>query len=299
MEALRHIDYPLYVVFFVIAGANLHIETLGHIGLLGLGYVAARSAGKLLGARLGAQLGGFSAMRGYNTGFTLMAQAGVAIGLAATLAGEWPAGGRMIETIVLGAVVVFELVGPLAIRFGLVRSGEVPILSLLQKKAPQGTVEGLHNVVQHFRTALGIPAGHRLKDPGDILVKHIMRRNIETILNSTPFNDLLHIIAHSRYDRFPVVDDADRFVGMINFTEIRNLLFEPSLANLVVASDLASEPKVAFTPNQSLREALDLLNRHRDITYFPVVADGEPDRLLGILSQNDLVAAFRRQHNLK
>ena len=175
----------------------------------------------------------------------------------------------------------------------------MPILSLLQKKAPQGTVEGLHNVVQHFRTALGIPAGHRLKDPGDILVKHIMRRNIETILNSTPFNDLLHIIAHSRYDRFPVVDDADRFVGMINFTEIRNLLFEPSLANLVVASDLASEPKVAFTPNQSLREALDLLNRHRQITYFPVVADGEPDRLLGILSQNDLVAAFRRQHNLK
>ena len=299
VEALRQIDYPLYVIFFVIAGANLHLETLSHLGLLGLGYVASRSAGKLIGARLGARLGGFSATRGYNTGFTLMAQAGVAIGLAATLAREWPAGGRMIETIVLGAVVVFELVGPLAIRFGLVRSGEVPILSLLQKRAPQGTMEGLHNVAQHFRASLGIPTGHRIKDPGDILVKHIMRRNIETILNNTPFNELLHVIAHSRYDRFPVVDADDRFIGMINFTEIRNLLFEPSLANLVVANDLASEPRVAFTPDQSLREVLEVVNRHRDITYFPVVADSEPERLLGVLSQNDLVAAFRRQNNSK
>lgn len=296
-EALRQIDNPLYVVFFVIAGANLHLETLGHIGLLGIGYVAARTSGKLLGARLGARLGGFSSLRGHYTGLTLLAQAGVAIGLAGVLAREWPAGGRMIESVVLGSVVVFELVGPLAVRYGLVRAGEVPILSLLQKRAPQGAMEGLHTVVRHFRSSLGIPASHRIEDPGDILVEHVMRRNVETILNSTPFNELLHFIAHSRYDRFPVVDDAGRFVGMINYTDIRNLLFEPSLANLVVASDLASEPRVVFTPDQSLRQALASLNQHHHLSYFPVVDAVEPDRLLGILSQNDLISAFRRQNN--
>ena len=56
----------------------------------------------------------------------------------------------------LGAVVVFELVGPLAVRHGLVRSGEVPILSLLKKRAPQGALEGLHSVVHHFASALGL-----------------------------------------------------------------------------------------------------------------------------------------------
>ncbi len=295
--ALRRIDTPLYVLFFVLAGANLHLETLGHLGLLGIGYVLARTAGKLIGARLGALLGGFGALRGYYTGFSLLAQAGVAIGLAGVLAREWPAGGRMIESVVLGSVVVFELAGPLAIRISLVRAGEVPILSLLQKRAPQGTVEGFHDVVQHFRSSLGIPADHRVNDPGDILVRHVMRRNVETILNSTPFNELLNVIAHSRYDRFPVVDAANRFVGMINYTEIRNLLFEPSLANLVVASDLASAPRVAFTPDQSLREALDLLNRHHHINYFPVVDARQSDRLLGMLSQNDLISAFRRQQN--
>jgi Kef-type K+ transport system membrane component KefB len=51
-DALRQVDYPLYVLFFVLAGASLHLETLGHIGLLGLAYIAARSCGKLLESQL-------------------------------------------------------------------------------------------------------------------------------------------------------------------------------------------------------------------------------------------------------
>ena len=58
-SSLRQVDYLLYVLFFVIAGANLHIETLSHIGLLGVGYVLARTLGKWLGARIGAALGAF------------------------------------------------------------------------------------------------------------------------------------------------------------------------------------------------------------------------------------------------
>jgi Kef-type K+ transport system membrane component KefB/CBS domain-containing protein len=295
MEALQQIAYPLYVVFFVIAGANMHLETLGQLGLFGIGYVVARTIGKLAGSRLGAFFGRFDSRLRQYTGLTLLGHGGIAIGLSGSLASLWPAGGRLVETIVLGSVVFFEMVGPLAIRFGLVRAGEVPILSLLQKRSPQGTMEGLHSVVHHFRSSLGLPAGHKVRDPGDILVKHIMRRNVETILNSTAFNDLLHLIAHSRYDRFPVVDGEGRFIGMINYTEIRNLLFEPTLANLVIASDLTGGPRAAVSPDQTLREALDVLNRHRHISYFPVVDPEQPDRLIGILSQNDLIAAFRRQ----
>ncbi len=294
VEALRQIDYPLYVAFFVLAGANLHLETLGHIGLLGLAYVVARGVGKGLGAYLGARAGQFNERMQTCVGFTLLAQAGVAIGLAGSLARQWPEGGHLMETVVLGAVVVFELVGPLAVRYGLVRAGEVPILSLLRKRAPQGTLAGFHNVVQHFRSSLGLPAGHRIKDPGDILVRHVMRQNVETIRNDTPFNELLRLIAHSRYDRFPVVDAEGRFVGMINYTEIRSLLFEPAMARLVIASDLVSPLHHAVSPDQPLREALKTMQLHRDISFFPVIDSHQPGQLVGILSQNDVLAAFRR-----
>ncbi|NIP49236.1 MAG: cation:proton antiporter, partial [Gammaproteobacteria bacterium] len=86
-------------------------ETLAHIGLLGVAYVLARTLGKWLGASIGARLGGFGSNERAYIGLTLMAQAGVAIGLASQLALHWPAGGKLLETIVLGSVVVFELVG--------------------------------------------------------------------------------------------------------------------------------------------------------------------------------------------
>ncbi|MCW8858654.1 MAG: cation:proton antiporter [Deltaproteobacteria bacterium] len=294
VKSLNEVDYPLYVIFFVLAGANLHIETLAHIGLLGVTYVIARSCGKLAGAALGARLGHFGQREQSWIGMTLLAQAGMAIGLAATLSKLWPEGGKLVETIILGSVVIFELFGPLAVRFGLVKAGEVPLLSLLRKRAPQSGMEGLHDVANHFRNNLGLPAGRKLQDPGDILVRHVMRHNVETIHHGTPFQELLRVIAHSRYDRFPVVDDDQNFIGIINYTEIRNLLFDQSLSDLLVARDLASSSHNSIPPDIPLREALKTLQKKRNISYFPVIDPEEPKKLLGILSQNDVLAAFRR-----
>ncbi len=294
VKSLNEIDYPLYVIFFVLAGANLHIETLAHIGLLGVTYVVFRSLGKMIGAFVGARLGHFGQREQSWIGMTLLAQAGMAIGLASTLAKLWPEGGRLVETIILGSVVIFELIGPIAVRYGLVRAGEVPLLSLLRKRAPQSGVEGLHDVANHFRNNLGLPAGRRLDNPGDILVRHVMRHNVETIHHGTPFQELLRVIAHSRYDRFPVVDDDQNFIGIINYTEIRNLLFDQSLSDLLVARDLVSSSVLSIPPDTPLREALKTFQKKRNISYFPVIDPEEPKKLLGILSQNDVLAAFRR-----
>ncbi|MDX2478825.1 MAG: cation:proton antiporter, partial [Desulfuromusa sp.] len=294
VKSLNEIDYPLYVVFFVLAGANLHIETLSHIGLLGVAYVVARTVGKLGGSWLGAKLGKFGRRERTWIGMTLLAQAGMAIGLAATLRNIWPEGGALIQTVVLGSVVIFELIGPLAVRHGLVNAGEVPILSVLRKRAPQGTMEGLHSVAQHFRINLGLPAGHNVENPGDIMVRHVMRHNVETIHHGTHFQELLRVIAHSRYDRFPVIDDERNFIGMINYTEIRNLLFDPSLSDLLVAKDLASSTVFSIPPDTPLRDALKTFKKKRNISYFPVIDPQNPKKLLGILSQNDVLSAFRK-----
>lgn len=294
VKSLNEVDYPLYVIFFVLAGANLHIETLAHIGLLGITYVCARLCGKLVGASAGARLGRFGQREQNWVGMTLLAQAGMAIGLAATLSKLWPEGGKLVETIILGSVVIFELIGPIAVRCGLVKAGEVPLLSLLRKRAPQSGVEGLHDVANHFRNNLGLPAGRKLDDPGDILVRHVMRHNVETIHHGTPFQELLRVIAHSRYDRFPVVDDDQNFIGIINYTEIRNLLFDQSLSDLLVARDLVSSHHHSIPPDTPLRDALKTFQKKSNISYFPVIAPDEPKKLLGILSQNDVLAAFRR-----
>ena len=293
-DALRQVDYPLYVLFFVLAGASLHLETLSHIGLLGLVYIAARSCGKLLGSQLGVQFGQFSMVTRRWIGPALLAQAGVAIGLSATLRETWPGGGYLVETIVLSSVVIFELVGPIAVRVALVQAGEVPLLTLLTKRAPEGSFESFHHIVDHFRLSLGLPAGHTVNNAADILVKHIMRTNIDTIHDASPFQEVLRLIAHSPYDRFPVVNAQEQFKGVIDYSDIRDVLFDPILMRVVVAGDLAKSEPLRVRPNQTLGEALTLFREHKNVSYLPVIEEQEPDRLLGMVSQNDVLAAFRQ-----
>ena len=194
LQALKGVDYPLYVMFFIIAGASLHFDALGHIGLLGVAYIIMRSFGKMYGSWLGARFAGFGRLEQQWLGPALLAQAGVAIGLAQSLANMWPDGGPLVQTIVLGSVVLFEIVGPITVRQALVRTGEVPVLTLYAKSSPESALEGLHHVVQNFRHSLGVPSGHNVASAADILVQHVMRRNVETIREDMRFNEILKFI---------------------------------------------------------------------------------------------------------
>ena len=112
LEELAGIDYPFYVQFFIMAGAELHLEALLHMGWIGTVYVVARSLGKFAGCRAGARLAGMSPTIETWLGSAMLAQAG----LANVLATEWPGPGKDLQTTILAAVVVFEMVGPLLTR---------------------------------------------------------------------------------------------------------------------------------------------------------------------------------------
>jgi Kef-type K+ transport system membrane component KefB len=123
-DALSRTDPPLYVIFFVLAGAELDLSLLASLGVLGVVYVACRAGGKLVGARLAARRVGFDPDVQRLLGFSILAQAGLAIGLVLVTRERFPELAPVVTTVVLGAVAVFELIGPISARLALVRSGE-------------------------------------------------------------------------------------------------------------------------------------------------------------------------------
>jgi Kef-type K+ transport system membrane component KefB len=123
-DALGHTDPPLYVIFFVLAGADLELSLLPSLGLLGAIYVLGRAAGKFGGAWIGARIAGFPSASQRLFGFSLLAQAGLAVGLVLVTRQRFPEIASTVTTVVLGAVVVFEIAGPLSARFALDRTGE-------------------------------------------------------------------------------------------------------------------------------------------------------------------------------
>jgi Kef-type K+ transport system membrane component KefB len=123
-SALSRTDPPLYVIFFVLAGADLDLAKLPSLGMLGLAYVACRAGGKVVGVWFAARRTGLHAAMQRLLGMSLLAQAGLAVGLVILTRQRFPDVAPTVSTVVLGAIVVFEIIGPLAARFALDRSGE-------------------------------------------------------------------------------------------------------------------------------------------------------------------------------
>lgn len=115
---------PIYVLFFTLAGASLDISILSKVGLLGLGYIIARTLGKILGAGLGAKLVNAPSNVVKYLGMALLPSGGIPIGLALIVANELPSIGEAVTTIVLFSILIFDILGPVLTRMGIVRSGE-------------------------------------------------------------------------------------------------------------------------------------------------------------------------------
>lgn len=125
-RALNDFEPPIYVLFFALAGVQLHLSALVAAGWLGLAYFLLRTTAKLGGAYLGARLAQAPATVRRYLGLALTPQAGVAIGLV-FLINDDPSVSRFSEVItpvVLAGVVLSELVGPVLARRAIKMAGE-------------------------------------------------------------------------------------------------------------------------------------------------------------------------------
>ncbi len=116
---------PLFLLFFVISGAELNLGVLPSVGLVGAVYVVARALGKWLGAMAGSRLVNAHPNVQKYLGLTLIPQAGVAIGMAQLAVARLPGEGSRIQAIVLAGTLIYELVGPVVTKAALSRAGEI------------------------------------------------------------------------------------------------------------------------------------------------------------------------------
>ena len=112
-------------MFFVVSGAELNLSILPKIGVIGVAYVLARVAGKIGGASLGAVVTKAPGPVKKYVGFTLVPQAGVAIGLSLLAAKALPEVGATIQAVVLCGTFIYELCGPVCTKLALKKAGEI------------------------------------------------------------------------------------------------------------------------------------------------------------------------------
>jgi Kef-type K+ transport system membrane component KefB len=115
---------PVYVVFFAVAGATVHIRELSVVWISAVTIVLTRAVGfTTLGWVATTLAKAEDNVRKY-VGFGLMPQAGLALALALLFVKTFPTYGAEASALVFGTVAINELIAPVLYRFALVKSGE-------------------------------------------------------------------------------------------------------------------------------------------------------------------------------
>ena len=118
---------PLLVLFFVISGAELDLSVFanGIFVVIGLIYIAFRSVGKYFGAGISARMTKCDDKTSKYLGITLLPQAGVALGMASSALAFGSTTGKLVQSITLFAVLIYEIVGPFLTKIALTKAGDI------------------------------------------------------------------------------------------------------------------------------------------------------------------------------
>lgn len=121
-HAIEGIEWPFMVLFFVLAGASLEVDTLLLAGGVTVVYILARFGGIYTGTRLGSRIVGAQPVLREWLGIALMPQAGVAIGMALVAAQKFPEKASVVLTAAVASTVVLETIGPVLTRLAIRRA---------------------------------------------------------------------------------------------------------------------------------------------------------------------------------
>ena len=286
------------VVFFVAHGAELDLTKLGEAKLIGAGYIIFRFAGKYFGAQYAAKKGHEKPEIQNWLGATLTAQAGAAIALSSIAVARTEATGgelfeicKEVQTVILGTVVVFEIVGPILIRQAVLRAGEMPLAQAIHHPTT-GLFDQFRTVSNRLLLAFGRNP-HKGRSADDLTIGELMRQNPVSVPETATFDELVDRIEHSRDNVYFIVAEGGELVGLVRYRELSSVLFDPALGSLVRAADVMTIASRMLYPEDPATKAFDIFEHSKD-DCLPIVTSEEPHQLVGTLRRRDVLRLLIR-----
>jgi hypothetical protein len=124
LRRLESISLPIYIAFFAMTGAAMNLQVLRAGWLLGLSVALIRIISIYAGSRVSAGLAGCAPIVSKNVWLGFITQAGVSLGLLTVVARRFPEIGIHIQTILIATIIINQLIGPIAFKYGLKKAGE-------------------------------------------------------------------------------------------------------------------------------------------------------------------------------
>lgn len=140
-KILHEIGPAVYVIFFTLAGASLALDVLALVWPIALFLAVVRAGGIFIGSFCGGMLAGDPAQYNRIGWMTYITQAGVGLGLAKQVAGEFPEWGTPFAALMIAVIIINQLIGPVLCKLAIRRVGEAhPITEMTDAETVRKTI---------------------------------------------------------------------------------------------------------------------------------------------------------------
>ncbi len=257
-KLVKNFSPPIYISFFVFAGAHMELEKIAPwiMAMIAV-YVLCRAAGKIIGSWFGARYSGAPAVVRKYLGICLLPQAGVAIGLAILSGQEFKEQfahlAHMIIMIVMTATFLMEILGPMLVKVGVKKAGEI------------GMNVTEEDLIKTYT------------------VKDVMDAEPISIPQDLPLQQILEVFSTSDGVYYPVIDAQSRLTGIITVPDIKEMFANREVAGWLLACDVSEPVMDKTTPNKQLEEIIEHMRRY-SLEDMPVVTGDDDDKLAGVLN---------------
>jgi len=194
----------------------------------------------------------------------------------------------MLQAPISSILMIFELSGNYEIMMPLMAAC---VIAALTKRA-----FGAQSVLTEPLEAKGLEPNWGLERSWmrAVPISRIPRRQIPAVAANASLAALKKAYVDSGKGCVQVVDHNEMMVGIVTFVDLQHWLLDATLDQIVVAAEVANRNVISVAEDDSLLDAIRILDRE-SFEQMPVMSATEEGKMLGILSRN---AVFSTYHKL-
>jgi CIC family chloride channel protein len=103
--------------------------------------------------------------------------------------------------------------------------------------------------------------------------------------------DFVPIMTSTEQQNFPVVNERNEMTGIFSINDIREILIDRELDNLVIMKEIADEDVPFVTLDRNLADVLRIFSLN-EVDSIPVVEEENSKKLLGMIRRRDVIISY-------
>ena len=122
-------------------------------------------------------------------------------------------------------------------------------------------------------------------------ISEVIESDYPIIYWKSNLGDLVETVSLSSRNVYPVINDKNKFIGLIWLDDIRDIMFKTEKYQSIFVKDLISKPKIIISPKNSMDEVMTKFDES-NLWVLPVIDKGT---YIGFISKSNIFSNYREK----